>query len=102
MRTFTIHKPTHKFVNERGDVCAIGQLRGSTLYLNRFENFKLVEKSWAVESGARHLTNYGKGYAAPHPNLDSAWKFTFGVDIPTPVRVEKVDPRLKTENGADD
>ena len=95
-RKITIYKPTHKFFGPGGTpALAIGQLRGDLLYLNRFDaSGKLIEKSWAVGTCAHHLTGYGKGVKASETNsrhvsnFESAWRFTFGADIPAPVLCE--------------
>jgi len=93
MRKITIHKPTHKFFAAPGELAiAIGQLRGSTLYLNRFENGRLIEKTYAIESCARHMTNYGKGVriddSAAIQSMRSAWRYIFGSDCAAPVFCE--------------
>lgn len=93
-RTFTIHKATHKFFTAPGTLAvAVGQLRGDTLYLNRFNDAgELVEKSWAVGTCAYHLTGYGKGIATDEAlsvdSMQNAWRFTFGVDVPPPAFCE--------------
>jgi hypothetical protein len=98
-RKITIHKPTHKFFGPGGTpAMAIGQMRGDFLYLNRFDDAgKLVEKSWAVGSCAYHLTGYGKGVdVAAEPlagdQMERAWRYTFGTDVPSPTRCELHKP----------
>lgn len=96
MKAYTIHKPTHRWFSGAGALIAVGQLRGSFLVLNRFEDGVLVQKSWAVESCARHLTNYGKGLQTAQPcgaldNMQGAWRFTFGDTGRVPVRCERLE-----------
>lgn len=95
-RKIKIHKPTHKFFGPGGTpALAIGQLRGDLLYLNRFDaGGKLIEKSWAVGTCAYHLTGYGKGVKKGETDprhirdFETAWRFTFGADVPAPVVCE--------------
>lgn len=93
-RSFTVHKPTHKFY--LGDrLLAVGQLRGDSLVLNRVNNEgEVFEKSWAVGTCAYHLTGYGQGVepneALALDHLQGAWAFTFGVDAPTPTQCNVV------------
>lgn len=93
-KPFKIHKPTHKFFGASGSpAIAIGQMRGDVLYLNRYENGRLVQKTWAVGSACYHLTGYGTGVskdAGPREKdaMQSAWIFTFGPDAPPPVWCE--------------
>lgn len=94
IRRITIHKPTHKFFAPHGTpAIAVGQLRGSTLYLNRIgPNGEVAEKAVAVESCARHLTGYGKGVASDNEravrDMRAAWAFQFGDTEPLPAFCE--------------
>jgi hypothetical protein len=87
-RTYMIHKPTHKFFGPGGTpALAIGQKRGDTLILNRFDGAgKLVEKTWAVGMCAEHLTGYGTGVGPSEPlaqdQMQRAWRYTFGAAVP--------------------
>lgn len=94
MRTFTIHKVTHKFFGPGGSpAIAVAQKRGDSVVLNRLDaSGNIIEKSWAVGSCASHLTGYGKG-VAPHEalsvdSMQNAWRFTFGADVPIPAWCE--------------
>lgn len=93
MRTFKIHKPTHRFLAANGDLIAIGQQRGDIVYLNRFDAGALVEKTYAVGSCADALTGYGKGVSADEPArlaaMQGAYKFTFGAEGPLPTFCER-------------
>ena len=89
-KTYTIHKPTHKFFGPGGTpALAIGQKRGGLLILNRLdESGQVIEKTWAVGTCAYHLTGYGAG-VAPHEalaqdSMQNAWRFTFGSGVPVP------------------
>lgn len=94
-RRITIHKPTHKWFNGAHPIAiCIGQLRGSTLYMNRLDYCgNVVEKGWAVESAAMHLTGYGKGVSLLDPQgiqlMQGAWRFVFGYDVPAPTKCER-------------
>lgn len=94
MRTFNIHKPTHKFffAPNGTPALAMGQMRGDSLVLNLLDNGRVIEKTWAVGSCADHLTGYGKGVQAEDAvkveRMQSAWRFTFGPDIPAPAYCE--------------
>lgn len=93
MRTFNIHKPTHKFFALSGTpAIAIGQMRGDCLVINRIEGGNVCEKSWAVGSCAYRLTGYGKGVeaddAASVERMQAAWRFKFGDDVPPPAFCE--------------
>lgn len=93
-RKITIHKATHKFFTAPETLAiAVGQLRGDMLYLNRIDSAgQVVEKSWAVGTCAYHLTGYGKGVlpdsGKPVESMQSAWAFTFGVDVTAPAFCE--------------
>lgn len=92
-RTFTVHKVTHKFFGPNGTpAIAVAQKRGDTLMINRLESGQIVEKARAVGSCAYHLTGYGKGVPADDArqvaSMQSAWRFMFGLDIPSPVTCE--------------
>lgn len=94
-RTFTIHKPTHKFYLD-GCLLAVGQLRGDRLVLNMVnKEGKVFEKTWAVGTCAHHLTGCGHGVkqneALALDSLQGAWAFTFGVDAPTPTQCNVVE-----------
>lgn len=97
MHKFTIHKPTHKFFGAPGELAlAIGQRRGDTLYLNRFDNAgNVIERTRAVGSCCDHLTGYGKGVAMTDASaiqtMRGAWRYVFGYDVPTPVFCELVE-----------
>jgi hypothetical protein len=88
MRKITIHKPTHKwFIAGNPIAICIGQLRGSTLYLNRIgTNGQVIEKRVA-RAASWDLTGYGKGVAMGDLNaiarMQGAWHYMFG-DIPAP------------------
>ena len=93
MRTFNIHKPTHKFFAPSGTpAIAIGQMRGDSLVINRIEGGKVSKKSWAIGSCADALTGYGQGVAADDAasveRMQGAWRFTFGADVPPPAFCE--------------
>ena len=89
-KTYTIHKPTHKFFGPGGTpALAIGQLRGDLLILNRLDRSgAVVEKAWAVGACARHLTGGGAGVerqeALAQDSMQNAWRYTFGSAVPVP------------------
>ena len=93
-RTYTIHRPTHKFFGPGGTpALAIGQLRGDLLILNRFDGGgRVVEKTWAVGACAQHMTGYGTGVGPSEPlaqdQMQRAWRYTFGSDAPLAVSCE--------------
>jgi hypothetical protein len=94
-RTYTIHKPTHKFFGPDGStVLAIGQLHEGLLTLHRFDGSgNLIEKAWADGSCAYHLTGYGKGVGDNAPgwarkSMQEAWQYKFGSDAPLVERCE--------------
>ena len=98
-RNIKIHKVTHKFFGDDGTpAIAVGQLRGDLLYINRFENGKLIEKTWAVGACADHLTGYGDGVSKDNPraveSMLTAWRYTFGADVPMPAWCEVHDESL--------
>lgn len=99
-RNITIHKPTHKFFGPKGSpAIAIAQVRGDFIYLNRFDDAgNLVEKTWAVGSCGFGLTNYGYGFepdnAEAVERMRGAWSFTFGADVPFPLRCERIINRI--------
>lgn len=95
--TFTIHKPTHRFLDRDRKVLAVGQMRGDLLYLNRLDNNgAVIEKTRSVGSCTYALTGYGTGvspesgprYASA---LANAWAFMFGRDEAFPAYVEQVE-----------
>lgn len=95
MRTFTIHKPTHTFHNVKGTMIAIGQRRGDTMVLNRLDDAGVViEKAWVVGSCFYAMTGFGDGVAADNvnyvANMNGAWLFAFGPDIPAPASCVKI------------
>lgn len=83
-RLFTIRKPTHRLESRFGGVQGVIQLRGSFAMVNMADG----RKSFAVESAARHLTNYGKGTEtlADKAQMHRALDFIFGAD--------RVDPDM--------
>ena len=106
MKPFTIHKPTHKWfgINGTSAIC-IGQVRGDTVYLNRLECGKVVERSKAIGVTAEYLTGYGTGVDKVFPfcgqvrldaraNMRFAYWHVFGDDVEMPDWCERHDPRL--------
>jgi len=94
MRLITIHKPTHKFFAAPGELAiGLGQLRGSLLYLNRLEHGRVIERSFAIQTGAEHLTGYGDGVpmtdSAAIQSMRGAWRHVFGYDCPAPIMCER-------------
>ena len=81
-KPYTIHKPTHELRSRFGAVQGLVQLRGSYAMINMADG----RKAFAVESVARHLTNYGKGTESltDKRKMHSALDFLFGADRPDP------------------
>lgn len=90
MTRYKIHKATHKFFRSGAPLAvAIGQKRGSRLWLNRLDsNCDVAEMTRAIGSAADHLTGYGEGVAPDDRHgverMQSAWLFIFGPDFPAP------------------
>lgn len=98
-RKITIHKPTHCLYGESG-LIALVQTRGSFAYLNRIENGKVVDKTWAVETAVMDLTGYGTGVSRDgvspakeraFENMRSAYLYVFGPDVELPVLCKKAE-----------
>jgi hypothetical protein len=89
MKTYTIRKPTHKFLDRSGAVLALGQKRGDRLALNVLnENGDVTRFSDAIGLCADHLTGGGEGVGSHESlsvdSMQRAWRFTFGVDVDVP------------------
>lgn len=95
MRTFNIHKPTHKFFEDGNPIAiGLGQLRGSTLYLNRLDGCgRVIDKSRVINLTAEAATNYGEGVkrddAQAVDAMRFAWAFAFGSDAEKPAFCER-------------
>lgn len=88
----TVRTPTHKWFTAPGTLAiAIGRLHGQTLYINRLENGRVVEKRVAY-AASFDLTGHGKG-VSPYDGrrvsiMQGAWRYQFGPDAPLPAFCE--------------
>jgi len=93
MKVFNIKKATHKFFGAGGTpAIAVAQKRGDYLMLNRLENGKVVERSYAIGACADYLTFYGRGVPPNESrrveSMQGAWRYMFGADVPLPLWCE--------------
>lgn len=87
MKSYTIHKPTHKIFDESGSP-AIGlvQIRGKrSAVINRLEFGKIVESAIVQSLGVESLM---RGVNGDIGELQFIWRFCFGETERMPVKIE--------------
>lgn len=80
MKTYRIHKPTHKILDEKGQVIGLLQVRGNSSMLNRYSDYKYQEAArlWSVGTDA-----------ILRGELEYIWHFYFGETGQKPMKIEE-------------